>query len=220
MIRTKTATALGALCLAAAGVSVAATPVSATPAPATPAPVGQQSQAGLLGIGTRVTTRVDTPLYFGPGLSTPSVGVAWAGDNVAGICQIFDNNNKRLILGIERPGRNGVQWANTAGYIWDDFIIQYTAGFPLCLSYGPRVTPIRNTTIYSGQGLSTPRVGVAWAGDDVEGICKVNDNNGKRMDLVIERPGRNGVQWANSAGYVWDLDIAENTDALPDCGTV
>ncbi|KIQ62746.1 hypothetical protein TR51_27750 [Kitasatospora griseola] len=215
MIRTKTATALGALCLAAAGVSVAATPVSATPAPA-----GQQSQAGLLGIGTRVTTRVDTPLYFGPGLSTPQIGVAWAGDNVAGICQIYDNNNKRLILAIERPGRNGVQWANTAGYIWDDFIIQYTAGFPLCLSYGPRVTPIRDTTIYSGQGLSTPRVGVAWAGDDVEGICKVNDNNGKRMDLVIERPGRNGVQWANSAGYVWDLDIAENTDALPDCGTV
>ncbi|GGQ97537.1 hypothetical protein [Kitasatospora griseola] len=220
MIRTKTATALGALCLAAAGVSVAATPVSATPAPVTPAPAGQQSQAGLLGIGTRVTTRVDTPLYFGPGLSTPQIGVAWAGDNVAGICQIYDNNNKRLILGIERPGRNGVQWANTAGYIWDDFIIQYTAGFPLCLSYGPRVTPIRSTTIYSGQGLSTPRVGVAWAGDDVEGICKVNDNNGKRMDLVIERPGRNGVQWANSAGYVWDLDIAENTDALPDCGTV
>ncbi|MFJ1795202.1 hypothetical protein [Kitasatospora griseola] len=220
MIRTKTATALGALCLAAAGVSVAATPVAATPAPATPAPAGQQGQAGLLGIGTQINTLVDTPLYFGPGLSTPQIGVAWAHDNVAGICQIYDNNNKRLILGIERPGRNGVQWANTAGYIWDDFIFQNTAGFPLCLSYGPRITPIRNTTIYSGQGLSTPGVGVAWAGDNVEGICKVNDNNGKRMDLVIERPGRNGTQWANSAGYVWDLDIAENTNGLPDCGTV
>ncbi|MGW4379854.1 hypothetical protein [Kitasatospora sp. NPDC004531] len=220
MIRTKTATALGALCLAAAGVSVAATPVSATSVAASSVSAGQQGQAGLLGIGTRINTLVDTPLYFGPGLSTPQVGVAWAGDNVAGICQIYDNNNKRLVLGIERPGRNGVQWANTAGYIWDDFIFQNTAGFPSCLSYGPRVTPIRNTTIYSGQGLSTPAVGVAWAGDDVEGICKVNDNNGKRMDLVIERPGRNGIQWANSAGYVWDLDIAENTNSLPDCGTV
>jgi hypothetical protein len=40
------------------------------------------------------------------------------------------------------------------------------------------------------------------------------------MVLGIERPGRNGVQWANTVGYIWDPDIREYTGDLPDCGTV
>ncbi|MFI6690092.1 hypothetical protein [Streptomyces sp. NPDC050485] len=73
--------------------------------------------------------------------------------------------------------------------------------------------------LYSGPGLSTPRIGTVWAGDNFAAICRVNDNNGKRLVLGIERPGRNGVQWANTVGYVWDLDIRESTGDLPDCGT-
>ncbi|MGW3073380.1 MULTISPECIES: hypothetical protein [unclassified Kitasatospora] len=214
MTRTsKAATAFGAVCLAAAAALAGAT------AGAVPASAVQQGPVGILGIGSQVTPVRDTGIYFGPGLSTPRIGTAWAGDNVAGICQVTDNNGKRLILGIERPGRNGVQWANTAGYLWDDDIAEATGGFPSCSNYGRRLTPVRNTAIYSGPGLSTPAVGTAWAGDDVAGICQVLDNNGKRLDLVIERPGRNGVQWANSAGYVWDDDIAEPTASLPFCGT-
>ncbi|MFE7592100.1 hypothetical protein ACFU6K_22100 [Kitasatospora sp. NPDC057512] len=209
MIRTKkTATSLGALCLAAAAAFAGAVPASAV----------QQGPAGILGIGSQITPVRDTGIYFGPGLSTPRIGTAWAGDNVAGICEVFDNNGKRLILGIERPGRTGVQWANTAGYLWaDDF--QSTGSFPSCSNYGHRLTPVRDTTVYSGPGLSTPAVGTAWTGDDVAGICRIADNNGKRLELIIERPGRNGVQWANSAGYVWDLDIREDTGPLlGDCG--
>lgn len=176
------------------------------------------SGARITGAGREIHTRVDTGIYFGPGLSTPQIGTVWAGDNVAGICQVLDNNGKRLVLGIERPGRNGVQWANTAGYIWDLDIVEYTGDLPSCNGYGKGVHPRVDTAVYSGPGLSTPQVGTAWAGDDVAGVCKINDNNGKRLVLGIERPGRNGVQWANSAGYIWDPDITEYTGDLQDCG--
>ncbi|WP_051854822.1 hypothetical protein [Streptomyces sp. NRRL B-1347] len=179
-----------------------------------------QAAAAPLGIGRQIHPRIDTGIYSGPGLSTPRIGTAWAGDNVAGICQVFDNNGKRLVLGIERPGRNGVQWANTAGYIWDDDIREPTGDLPSCNGYGQGVHPRIDTAMYSGPGLSTPRIGTAWAGDDVAGVCKINDNNGKRLVLGIERPGRNGVQWANTAGYIWDLDIVEYTGGLEDCGVV
>ncbi|MDG5808632.1 hypothetical protein P9869_39560 [Streptomyces ossamyceticus] len=187
----------------------AAVALSATAAPA----------AGPLGIGWAVHPRVDTGLYSGPGLSTPRIGTAWAGDNVAGICQVNDNRGNRMVLGIERPGRDGVQWANTVGYVWDRDIRENTDHLPSCDGYGRSVHPRVNTGLYSAPGLSTPRIGTAWTGDDVAGICKINDNLGNRMVLGIERPGRDGVQWANTVGYIWDLDIRENTDHLPDCGT-
>jgi hypothetical protein len=175
--------------------------------------------AGPLGIGWAVHPRIDTGLYSGPGLSTPRIGTAWAGDNVAGICRINDNRGNRMVLSIERPGRDGSQWANTAGYIWDSHIRENTDHLPSCDGYGRSVHPRIDTGLYSGPGLSTPRIGTAWAGDDVAGICKINDNLGSRMVLGIERPGRDGSQWANTAGYIWDSHIRESTDSLPDCGT-
>jgi hypothetical protein len=87
------------------------------------------------------------------------------------------------------------------------------------LGIGWAVHPRIDTGLYSGPGLSTPRIGTAWAGDNVAGICRINDNRGNRMVLGIERPGRDGSQWANTAGYIWDNHIRENTDSLPDCGT-
>ncbi|KOV83470.1 hypothetical protein ADL03_20560 [Nocardia sp. NRRL S-836] len=157
-------------------------------------------------------------MYSGPGLSTPRIGTAWRGDNLGVACQILDSNNKRLVLAIERPGRNGVQWANTAGYIWADDIDGDTSFLPPCSSIGRDLRPSRDTAMYSGPGLSTPRIGTAWAGELVNGICKITDNKGKRLVLGRHLAGRNGVQWANTAGYIWDDDIADNTDALPDCG--
>ncbi|MFI6689747.1 hypothetical protein [Streptomyces sp. NPDC050485] len=197
--------------LAVAALSCGALLGAAIPASATPATAA--------GAGREVHTAVDSGLYSGPGLSTPRIGTVWAGDNFAAICRVNDNNGKRLLLGIERPGRNGVQWANTAGYVWDDDVIGDTADLPSCDGYGRRVTPNKDTAMYAGPGLSTGQIGTAWAGDDVAGVCKINDNNGKRLVLGIERPGRNGVQWANTVGYVWDLDIRESTGDLPDCGT-
>ncbi|AWT44393.1 MULTISPECIES: hypothetical protein [Streptomyces] len=176
------------------------------------------SRAAVLGVGRAVHPVVDTGIYSGPGLSTPRIGTAWAGDNVAAICQTQDSNGKRMVLGIERPGRNGIQWANTAGYLWDDDIREYTGDLPGCAGYGRSVHPVVDTGLYSAPGLSTPRIGTAWAGDDVAGVCKITDSNGKRMVLGIERPGRNGIQWANTAGYVWDGDIREYTGDLQDCG--
>ncbi|MFF7394759.1 hypothetical protein ACFZAE_40915 [Streptomyces scabiei] len=176
--------------------------------------------AGLLGIGWRVTPHTDTAMFSGPGLSTPRIGTAWLGDNVAAICKITDNRGNRMVLGIERPGRNGVQWANTVGYMWGTDLRDIDINIlPSCDGYGRGVHPRIETGMYSAPGLSTPRIGTAWTGDDVAGICKINDNRGNRMVLGIERPGRAGVQWANTAGYIWDGDIRENTDSLPDCGT-
>ena len=176
-----------------------------------------KASVGIQGVGIGVTTVRDTAMYSGPGLSTPRIGTAWAGDNVGAACQLLDNNGKRLVLGIERPGRNGVQWANTAGYIWDDDIREVTSGLPFCTS-GPLLWSVRDTAMYSGPGLSTPRIGTAWAGTSVIGICKILDNNSKRLVLGVQLDGRNGVQWARTAGYIWDLDIAQNTNGLVDCG--
>ncbi|MER5373659.1 hypothetical protein [Streptomyces sp. NPDC002553] len=190
----------------------AAVALSATAAPA--------AAAGPLGIGRAVHPRIDTGLYSAPGLSTPRTGTAKAGDNVAGICRTTDNRGNRMVLGIDRPGRNGEQWANTVGYLWDLDIRENTDDLPSCDGYGRGIHPGNETKLYSAPGLSTPPTGTAWTGDDVAGICKINDNRGNRMVLGIDRPGRNGVQWANTVGYIWDLDIRENTDDLPDCGTV
>ncbi|WP_405562746.1 hypothetical protein OG418_00415 [Streptomyces phaeochromogenes] len=177
-----------------------------------------RSTAGVLGVGKSVHPRVDTGMYSGPGLSTGRIGTAWVGDNVAGICRVQDNQGMWMVLGIERPGRNGVQWANTAGYIWDNDIREPTGDLPNCGGYGRSVHPRVDTGMYSGPGLSTPRIGTAWTGDDVAGLCKINDSSGRRMVLGIERPGRNGVQWANTVGYIWDNDIREPTGDLQDCG--
>lgn len=74
--------------------------------------------------------------------------------------------------------------------------------------------------MYSAPGPSTPQIGTAWGGDDVAAICEINDRVGNRMVLGIDRPGRNGVQWANTVGYIWAADISGNGEGLPDCGTV
>ncbi|WP_416968248.1 hypothetical protein [Streptomyces sp. 4F14] len=209
--------ACAAVTLGAAAAPAADSPGSRTvreTAEAKAAPAAQ-----LLGIGRRVTPRIDTGVYSGPGLSTPRVGTAWAGDNVAAICQTRDSVGNRMLLAIERPGRTGVQWANTAGYVFDPDIRETDTGnLPSCDGYGQGLRTIE-TGLYSGPGLSTPRIGTSWAGDDVAGICKINDNLGNRMVLGIERPGRTGVQWANTAGYIWGGHIRTNTNSLSDCGT-
>lgn len=63
--------------------------VSAPPAIGATGPVGIAASgsvalptAGVLGIGAHVYTSRNTGIYSGPGLSTPRIGTAWAGDNV------------------------------------------------------------------------------------------------------------------------------------------
>jgi len=136
---------------------------------------------------------------------------------VAAVCRLQDNNGKWMVLGIDRPGENGAQWANTAGYIWDLDIIEPTYGLDLCTDR-LTVQPSRDTVLYSGPGLSTPQIGKAWANEDVAALCKINDNKGWRLVLGVHLAGRNGVQWARTAGYLWDADIRDSTSYLADCG--
>jgi len=136
---------------------------------------------------------------------------------VAAVCRLQDNNGKWMVLGIDRPGENGAQWANTAGYIWDLDIIEPTYGLDLCTDR-LTVQPSRDTALYSGPGLSTPQIGKAWANEDVAALCKINDNKGWRLVLGVHLAGRNGVQWARTAGYLWDADIRDSTSYLADCG--
>jgi hypothetical protein len=201
-----------------AGAAVLVTAVLAGTAPA------QAAGTGALGIGHQVTPRLDTGIYSGPGLSTPRIGTAWAGDNVAAICQVTDNNGKRMVLGIDRPGRNGLQWANTAGYLWADDVNAGPITLRSCGDYGRSqdlgkpLHLLADTGLYSGPGLGTPRIGTAWAGHEIAGICKIRDSNGMWMALGIDRPGRDGVQWADTAGYLWAEDVQELVTILPDCG--
>ncbi|WP_439656849.1 hypothetical protein ACSHWB_31185 [Lentzea sp. HUAS TT2] len=185
--------------------------------------VGAQAQAqelkldvGALGFGRQVTPIRDTGMYSGPGLSTPRVGTAVAGDNVAAVCQLVDSNGKRMVLGIDRNGRTGSQWANTAGYIWDGDIREITSDIPFCAG-GATMFPSRDTGIYSAPGLSTPRVGTAWFDQHVVGVCGMLDSNGAVMVLGVQVAGRNGVQWANTAGYMWAGDF-QGGGTLPACG--
>jgi hypothetical protein len=124
-----------------------------------------------------------------------------------------------MLLAIDRPGLNGVQWANTAGYISEaDTTGTLGAEFPSCTDYGREVRPVVDTAMYSGPGLSTPRIGTAWANSDVAAVCRINDSNGRRMILGIQRSGRNGVQWANTAGYLSDDALGTITDDVTQCG--
>ncbi|MFJ9692545.1 hypothetical protein [Kitasatospora sp. NPDC101183] len=208
--KTRLGALLGALCLAAIATTAAAA--------AAPAAAARPGPAALDGAGWEINPALDTAIYSGPGLSTPRIGTAWQNDNVAGVCRKQDNNQAWLVLGIERPGRNGVQWANTAGWIWAADFSQNTSFLPLCDDYQPRYSPTVDTSLYSGPGLSTPQIGTAWAGDEVIALCVIYDNNSKPLLLGIERPGRNGVQWANTAGYIWGADI--RTDNVQNCGSV
>jgi hypothetical protein len=54
-------------------------------------------------------------------------------------------------------------------------------------------------------------------GNEVAALCTARDSNGAVMALAINKSGRNGVQWANTAGYIWDVDIQENTSELLNC---
>ena len=78
---------------------------------------------------------------------------------------------------------------------------------------------VRDTGLYSAPGLSTPRVGTAWAQDYFHAICKIPDSNGMRMVLGVVVSGRAGVQVAKTAGYIWDLDIYDDTRSVSDCGS-
>ncbi|WP_162890043.1 hypothetical protein [Streptomyces olivoreticuli] len=123
---------IAACAVVALSAAAPSTETPRSPGVAKAAATAPKAAAGITGIGWEIHTAVDTGMYSGPGLSTPRVGTAWAGDNIAGICQINDNRGNRMILGIERPGRNGIQWANTVGYIWDADIIGDTSGWPAC----------------------------------------------------------------------------------------
>lgn len=195
----------------AAAVAMASAVVAGTGLP------GQASEFGSLGIGTQVTPRVDTGMYAAPGLSTPRVGTAWAGDNVAAVCRQRDSNGQDMVLGIDRVGHTGVQWSNTVGYIWEADLVGVPTSLLTCTAYGTYST-LRDTGLYTAPGLSTPRAGTVWGGERLYGICQIPDSNGRRMVLGVAVSGRAGVQVANTVGYVWNPDIAQSTDALRDCG--
>ncbi|RDI31676.1 hypothetical protein [Lentzea flaviverrucosa] len=197
----KTATAVTALAAALTGV----------PAQAAAAP-----EPGVLGIGRTVFPIRDTGLYSAPGLSTPRSGTAWVGNEVAALCTARDSNGAVMALAINKSGRNGVQWSNTAGYIWQ---ADFSGDMTLLLScdFNDRFYPRRDAAMYSGPGLSTPRIGTAWFDRQVIGMCRTTDNVGNRMVLSIQVAGQNGVQWAYTAGYIWDVDIQGNTSDLLNC---
>ncbi|HUQ59684.1 hypothetical protein [Lentzea sp.] len=187
------------------------------PARAEAAPTGTApTETGALGAGRTVRPKLDTGMFSAPGLSTPRVGTARVGDDVAAICLAYDNNGAPMALAIDLTGRTGAQWADTAGYIWPP---DYWQGMTDLLPCGawPRMITFRDTGLYSGPGTSTPRVGTAWFNEPVAGICKIIDSRGSRMVLGIALTGRNGVQWSYTAGYIWNLDINANTSGLADC---
>ena len=175
------------------------------------------TEMGVLGYGKQVTPLRDTGMYSGPGLSTPRIGTARAGDNVAAVCRLQDSNGRWMVLGIDRPGRVGEQWANTAGYIWDYDIRESTADMRHCTGT-ERMFPAVDTGIHSGPGLSTPKVGTAWYDQLVVGICLMYDSNGASMVLGVQVAGRNGEQWANTAGYMWGADFQNIAAFLLPCG--
>ncbi|WP_394618937.1 hypothetical protein JNUCC0626_07510 [Lentzea sp. JNUCC 0626] len=172
------------------------------------------SEFGVLGIG--VTVVRDTGLYAAPGLSTPRVGTAWGGDATTAYCRKPDSNNKLMTLSANRPGRNGVQWANTAGYIWPGDLDGVPESLLTCTEF-PALRVSVDTGLYSAPGLSTPRTGTVWAQQRLFGVCKTVDSNNRRMVLGVAESGRAGVQLANTAGYVWDQDIIELTSDLAWC---
>lgn len=178
----------------------------------------QAGEFGILGIGRQVTPKWDTGMYSGPGLSTPRIGSAWAGDNVAAACRIPDSNGQLMTLGIDRPGHAGVQWSNTAGYIWNNDLQGSTESLLTCTEF-QTYHAVRDTGLYSAPGLSTPRVGTVWAGEWFHAICKIPDSNGMRMVLGVAVSGRAGVQVAKTVGYIWDLDVYESTNSVTDCGS-
>ncbi|MFD9697617.1 hypothetical protein [Lentzea sp. NPDC059081] len=180
----------------------------------------QAGELGALGFGTQVPVRVTTGMYAAPGLSTPRVGTAQVGDNVAAVCRQQDSNGQLMVLGIDRTGRTGSQWSNTAGFIWPFDLDNVPTSLLTCTAFRSYPT-LRDTGLYSAPGLSTPRPGTVWAGERFFAICKIPDSNGRRMVLGVAESGRAGVQFANTAGYVWDDDINKSefgTDSLSDCG--
>jgi hypothetical protein len=195
----------------AAAVAAASAVIAGTGLPAT------ASEFGTLGIGTRVTPTENTGMYAAPGLSTPRVGMAWQNDNVAAVCGRQDSNGRLMVLGIDRPGRTGEQWANTVGYIWSGHLSGVPNAMLTCTAYLPYTT-LRDTGLYTAPGLSTPRVGTVGAGQRFFGICKIPDSNGRRMVLGVAEFGRAGGQWAETAGYIWGDDVAGSTDSMTDCG--
>ncbi|WP_394618936.1 hypothetical protein JNUCC0626_07505 [Lentzea sp. JNUCC 0626] len=173
-------------------------------------------EAGVLGVGKWVIPRHDTSLYSAPGLSTPRSGTVWVGNYVDAVCTATDSNGVMMALAINRTGRTGVQWAESVGYIWPgDFSTPMSDLLP-CDFWG-RFYPRRDTGMYAAPGLSTPRIGTAWFDRVVIGVCRTTDNVGNRMVLSIQVAGRNGVQWAYTAGYIPDIDIKENTSDLLEC---
>ncbi|RDI31675.1 hypothetical protein [Lentzea flaviverrucosa] len=167
-------------------------------------------------LGTRVTVVRDTTLYAAPGLSTPRVGTAWAGDDTTAYCRQQDSNGQLMVLGANRPGRNGVQWANTAGFLWPYDLSGVPTSLLTCTAFAPFQARI-DTGLYSAPGLSTPRTGTVWAQGRLFAVCKTLDSNGRRMVLSVGESGRTGVQWANTTGYVADIDIVGSTNAVSDC---
>jgi hypothetical protein len=176
----------------------------------------QAAELGVLGIGRIVSPKVESGMYAAPGLSTPRVGTARVGDDMAAICLAYDSNRAPMALAINSTGRTGSQWSNTAGWIWPPDYWQSMTDLSLC-SARQRMVTFWDTGLYSGPGLSTPRVGTVWFNEPFLAICKITDSRGARMVLGVAISGRSGGQWSYTAGYIWNLDINANTSDLNDC---
>jgi cytochrome c2 len=51
-------------------------------------------------------------------------------------------------------------------------------------------------------GTDANNTGLGKPADRIDVICQIDDNHGVRWDLVINRSGRAGQQWANTVGFV------------------
>ncbi|EGX60302.1 hypothetical protein SZN_08139 [Streptomyces zinciresistens K42] len=202
--------------------SIAISTVLAAPYAAAAGPAVKAADLGVTGIGRGTSVRTTTDMKPIPGTDAPNTGLARPGDNVAAICFLRDNNNVVWVLSLNRNGRAGQQYPNTAGFIRGDqltlpdgtvmvscdYVSQYQA-HPAAGIVQADMKPI--------PGTDAPNTGLARAGDTLRVYCTLNDSNNRPWQLMINTNGRAGAQYANTAGFL-PLDATAERPPAQDCG--